>query len=111
MSPTTRVRFFDLSVDVFTSVGGPGAVPVGFGQGEDAEAFGQVLFGPCRELGLSLPVGVDEVFEALFGVGLIVSVEDGFDVGGDLAFEVLFGDVVLRVLLEMKFGSVARGWR
>jgi len=28
-----------------------------------------------------------------------VGVEDGFDLAGDGAFEVLFGDVVLRVLL------------
>jgi len=48
-------------------------------------------------------------------VGLVVSVEDGFNIGSDLAFEMLFGDLVLNVLLEMKlaalpWGGVKRGF-
>ena len=58
---------------------------------------------------MSLLAGFNEVFEALFGVGLVVGIEDGFDVGCDLAFEVLFGDVVLGVLLEMKLAALPWG--
>lgn len=39
---------------------------------------------------------------------LVVGVEDGFDVGGDFAFEVLFGDVVLRILLEVKLATLPK---
>ena len=38
--PTTRVRFFDLAVAVLAGVGCLHVFPVGFGEGEDGEAFG-----------------------------------------------------------------------
>ncbi len=42
-------------------------------------------------------------------MGSVVGVEDGSDVGGYFAFEVLFGDVLLGVLLEVKLATLPGG--
>ena len=60
---------------------------MGFREGEDGKAFGQVLL----------------------GVGAVVGVKNDLDVGGYLAFEVLFGDVFLGVLLKVKLATLPRG--
>ena len=39
----------------------------------------------------------------------VVGVEDGGDVSGHFAFEVLFGNVLLGVLLEVKLATLPRG--
>jgi hypothetical protein len=36
----------------------------------------------------------------------VIGVEDGGDVGGDLAFEILPGDVLLGVLLEVELAAL-----
>jgi len=82
---------------------------VGFWKGEDGKAFGQVLLGPGGESGLAFTIDFHEILEALLGVGAVVGVENDFDVGGDLAFEMLFGDVFLGVLLEMELATLPRG--
>ena len=55
---------------------------MGLGRGEDGETFWEVLLGPGGELGLGWAVGFDEVFEAIFGVGAIVGVENDSVNGG-----------------------------
>ena len=75
-------------------------------QGEHGEALGQVLLCPVRKLGLILTPGSDEFLEPLLRVSFVVGVEYGADAGGDLAFEVLFGDVVLGVLLEVELAAL-----
>ena len=101
--------FLDLAVDVLAGVGCPQTLPMGFREGEDGEAFGQVLLGPGGEPRLAYRVGFHEVLEALVGVGEVVGVENGPDVRGDLGFEVRFGDVFLGVLLEMELATLPRG--
>jgi len=77
---------------------------VSFGKREDGEAFGEVAFGPLGELGLGLGVGCDEDCKASFSVCAVVGVEDSSDIGGNFAFEFLFGDVLLGVLLKVELG-------
>ena len=81
---------------------------MGFWKGEDGEAFGQVFLGPGSEPWLAFRVGFEEVLEALIGVGAVVGIEDDSDVRGDLAFEMLLGDVFLGVLLEMELATLPR---
>ncbi len=99
----------DLAVDILAGVGCPQALPVGFRKGEDGKAFGQVLLSPGDEPGLAFTVDFHEILEALLGVGTVVGVENDFDVRGDLAFEMLLGDVFLGVLLEMELAALPRG--
>ena len=75
---------------------------MGFRKGEDGEAFGQVLLGLGSELGLAFRVGFHEIIEALLGV------ENDLDVRGDLAFEMLFGEVFLGVSLEVELAALPR---
>ena len=99
----------DLAVDVLAGVGCAQALPVGFREGKNGEAFGQVLLGPGGELGLAFRVGFHEVLEAFVGMGAVFGVENGADVGCDLGFEVRFGDIFLGVLLEMELATLPRG--
>lgn len=78
-------------------------------EGEDGKAFGEVFFGPSGEFWLGFGVVFEGFGEAEMGVGKVVGVENGLDVRGDLAFEVLFGDVVLCVLLEEELAALPRG--
>ena len=80
-----------------------------FRDAEDREAFGDVGFGPIGRLRLGLGVGLDEACQAGLGVCPVVGIEDGGDVGGDFAFEVLLGDVLQRVLLEMELPALPWG--
>ncbi len=86
-----RVRrlacLLDLAVDILAGVGCSQALPVGFREGENGKAFGQVLL----------------------GVGAVVGIKNDLDVGGDLAFEMLLGDVFLDVLLEVELATLPRG--
>ena len=53
--------------------------------------------------------GLSLCHEALLGVGTVVGVKNDLDGGGDLAFEMLLGDVFLGVLLEMELAALPRG--
>jgi hypothetical protein len=86
--------FLDLAVDIFAGVGGPQTLSVGLREGENGKAFGQIFLGLGGESGLSFGVDFDEDLEAFLGVGQIIGVEDASDVGGDLALEMLLGDVL-----------------
>lgn len=97
---------FDLAVEGLASVGGPCFFTVDFGEREDGEAFGDIGFGQLGELGLGFAIGCDKGGEAGFGMCAVVGVEDSFDIGGNFAFELLFGDVLLRVLLKMKLATL-----
>ena len=82
---------------------------MGFREGEDGKAFGQVLLGPSGEPGLTFTIDFHEILKALLGVGAVVGVKNDLDGGGDLAFEMLFGDVFLGVLLEVELATLPRG--
>lgn len=79
---------------------------MGLGKGKDAQAFGEIFFSPLSEFGLLILPLFDEDLETFFGVLTGVRVEDGFDFGGDGAFEFLLGDVVLRVLLKVELAAL-----
>jgi len=81
---------------------------MGFGKAEDGKAFREVGFGPCGKLGLGFGVGFDEACQTDFGVGPVVGVEDGGDVGGHFAFQFLLGDVLLSILLEVELTALPR---
>ena len=86
--------FFDLTIDIFAGVGCAKTDSESRMQGENGEAFWEIFFGPSGELWLGFGVGFDEVSQAEVGVGAVFGIEDGFDVGGDLGFEVLLGDIL-----------------
>ena len=64
---------------------------------------------------LTFTVDFHEILKALLGagagvgVGVGVGVKNDLDGGGDLAFEMLFGDVFLGVLLEVELATLPRG--
>ena len=76
---------------------------------EDRKGFGDVVLSPGDELRLILFPFLAEGFEGFFGVCEVRAVEDGFDLCSDGAFELLLGDVVLRVLLEMELATLPGG--
>lgn len=59
----------DLAVDVFASIGGPQALPVGFRENEDGGSIGQVLLGSGGMPGLAFRLGFNEFLEALVILG------------------------------------------
>ena len=93
-------------VEILNHVGGAQSFANRFGKLEDGEAFGQGVFHPGRELRCALLIFDDGFIEkelCLFGAGRI---EDVTDIGGDFFTHGDFGDVVLRVLLEVKLASL-----
>jgi len=79
---------------------------MGFGEGKDCKSFWEVALGPVGELGLTLTIALDKGPKALLGVSLVVGIEDDFDVRGHLTFEVLLGDIFLRVFLKMELAAL-----
>ncbi len=98
----------DLAIDVLACVRSTQKLPVSFRKGGDGKAFGQIFLCSGSELTLSLRVGFNKLFEAFFGVGTVVGVENDSDGRGDPALEVLFSDLFLCVLLKMELATMPR---
>ncbi len=71
------------------------------GEIQDGEIFG--------ELGLGFRISLDDARQVGSGVRSVDGVEDGGDVDGDFAFEFLFGDLLLGVLLEVELATLPWG--
>lgn len=101
----TRVRRRICLLRSLAKVGGSRTFAHGFGEGEDGEALGEIGLHPAGRFGSGGGVFFHGGGKFGLGVGQILGVEDGAEVGSDLFFEVLPGHVGLGVLLEMGNGS------
>ena len=84
---------------------------MGGGEGENGEAFWEVMLHPCCEFWGGFGVVCDDFGEAAFGGWAVLGEEDAADVGGDFCAHVETRDVGLGVLLEVELAALpGDGW-
>lgn len=75
-------------------------------EGENGEAFWEIMFHPIGEFWGRFGIGSDDLGEAEFGAWAVLSEEDAADVGGDFFTHVETRDVGLSVLLEVELAAL-----
>lgn len=97
---------FDLLTEPFGGIGSAHPDAVFFGQGEDGEAFWDVLFEPGREFRGGFAVLGDDGFELGLSLPEGLRLEDLAQFGCDVGTEGYLGNVVEGILLEMELAAL-----